>query len=61
MTRFDALDGNAEPEPPHRQLRQIEQGIGTGKGDAVVGANGKRQAALAEQALEGGHCRIFAG
>jgi len=47
MTRFDALDGNAEPEPPHRQLRQIEQGIGAGKGDAVVGANGQQQAALA--------------
>src|SRR5215475_1414933 len=34
-TWLDALDGNAEPEPPHRQLRQVEQGIGAGKGHTV--------------------------
>jgi hypothetical protein len=60
MARLDALDRNAEPEPPHRQLGEIEQGIGTGKGHAIVGADGQRQAALAEQALKGGDGRVFA-
>src|SRR5689334_11641448 len=61
MTWLDALDGDAEPEPPDRKLRQIEQGIGTGKGDAIVGANGQWQPAVAKQPLEGGNCRVFAG
>jgi hypothetical protein len=60
MTWLDAFDRNAEPEPPDRQLGEIEQGIGTGKGHAIVGADGKRQAALAEQPLEGCHGRVFA-
>src|SRR5215470_13177477 len=52
MPRFDTLDGNAKPEPPHRELGKIEQSVGTGKGHAIVGADGKRQATIAEQALE---------
>ncbi len=44
----------------HTELGKIEQGIGTGKRHAIVGPNGKRQAALAEQALEGGHGRLLA-
>src|SRR5690242_1848399 len=61
MAWLDALDGNAKPEPPDRKLRQIEQGIGTGKGDAVIRANGTRQPAFMEQALEDGNGRVFAG
>src|SRR3546814_9768123 len=44
LSRLDALDGDTEPEPPHRQLRQVEEGVGAGEGDAVVGANGVGQA-----------------
>ncbi|MGY4625424.1 uncharacterized protein YndB with AHSA1/START domain [Bradyrhizobium sp. USDA 4486] len=60
MTWLDALDGDTEAEPPYRELGKIEQGVGTGKRHAIVGPNGKRQAALAEQALEGGHGRLLA-
>ena len=57
MAGLDAFDGDAEPEPPDRELGEIEQGVGTGEGHAVVGADGERQAALAEQPLEGGDGR----
>jgi hypothetical protein len=60
MARFDALDRNAEPEPPHRRLREVEQGIWTGEGHAIIGADGQRHAALAEQPLEGCNGRLFA-
>ena len=61
MAGLDALDGDAEAEPPDRELGEIEQGIGTGEGHAVVGADGQRQAALAKQPLEGGKGGVFAG
>lgn len=38
---LDALDLDAEPLD--RQPAWAEQGIGTGKGNAVIGANGTRQ------------------
>ncbi len=60
MARLDTFDRNPEPEPPDRELGEIEQGIGAGEGHAVIGADGKRQAALAEQALEGCDGRVFA-
>ena len=40
VARLDALDLDAEPQPPHREPRQVEQGIGAGEGHAVVGADG---------------------
>ena len=61
LAGLDALDGDAEAQPPDRELGEVEQGIGAGEGDAVVGADGQRQAALAEQALEGGNGEVFAG
>jgi hypothetical protein len=51
MTRLDAFDLDPKTEPPHAQLREIEQGVGTGKGYVVVGAGARRQAALVDQAL----------
>src|ERR1700730_7727902 len=61
MPGLDAFDRDAEPEPPHRELGEVEQGIGTGKRHAVVGADGPREATIADQALKGCHCRLFAG
>ena len=39
-TWLDALDLDAEPEPPDRQPAQAEEGIGACERDAVIGANG---------------------
>ena len=61
LAGLDALDGDAEAQPPDRQLGEVEQGIGAGEGDAVVGADGGGQAALGEQVLEGGDGGLLAG
>ena len=58
---LDALDGDAQAQPPDRQLGEVEQGVGAGEGDAVVGADGGGQATLEEQLLEGGDGGVFAG
>jgi len=38
IARFDALDRDAEPEPPDRKFGEVEEGIRTSKGNAVIGA-----------------------
>ena len=43
------------------EFAQVEQGMGGREGDAVIGADGRRQAALLEQALEGREGENFAG
>src|SRR3982751_2613996 len=53
MAWFDALDGNAEPEPPHRKPREVVEAIGRSEGNAVVGADSLGQAALFEQPDKG--------
>ena len=40
MAGLDALDVDPKPQPPDGKLAQIEEGIGGGKGDAVIGADG---------------------
>jgi hypothetical protein len=60
LAGFDALDGDAEPEPPDRELGEIES-IRTGEGDAVIGSDGRWLATLGKQLLEGGKCEVFDG
>ena len=61
VMELDALDGDAQAQPPDGQLGEVEHGVGAGEGDAVVGADGGRQAALEEELLEGGDGGVFAG
>ena len=42
-------------------VRQIEEGIRAGEGDAIIGANGSREALIEEEALEGGKGHVLAG
>src|SRR3984893_2131484 len=51
---FDALDLDAEPEPPDGELGEVEEGIRTGEGNAVIGADGLGQSELLENGLEHG-------
>src|ERR1700686_4048332 len=55
----DALDANPEPQPPHRQLAQAEEGAGTGKGHSVVGADGQGQPKVLKSPLKHGKCIVL--
>ena len=46
-------DLNAEPEPPDRKLREVEQGIRAGKRDTLVGAISDRQSTFGKHPLKG--------
>jgi hypothetical protein len=52
VTGFDALDSDAEAEPPDGELGEIEEGVWACKWYSVVGSYCIGEAALAEEALE---------
>src|SRR5262249_1283214 len=54
MTRLDALDVDAEAEPADGEFAEAVQRVGGGKGHAVVGPDGLREAKFLEGALEDG-------
>jgi hypothetical protein len=60
LSGLDAFDSDAEAEPPDRELGEIEQGIGAGEGNAIIGTDGERQSALCKQPFEGGDGCMFA-
>src|SRR5215471_7561572 len=59
MAWLDTLDGKAEPEPPNGEPTEVEETIGGGKGNTIVGADGVGQAAFLEQALKGRKRTLF--
>jgi hypothetical protein len=59
MAGLDALDLDAQAQPPDGKLRETEEADGAGEGNAVVGADGVGQAALAKQPVEGGDGEIL--
>jgi len=61
MARQNALEGDAEPEPEDRELRQVVESVRTGKGQAVVAADRCRKAALPEELDKGLDDRLLAG
>ena len=54
VTWLDALDADAQPQPPDRQLGEAEQGVGTDKGRPVIGANRRGQPEVLEGTLKDG-------
>ena len=61
MTGLDALDVDAQAQPPDGELAQAEQRMGAGEGHAVIGADRLGQAKLLESALEHGEGVGFLG
>lgn len=60
MARADALDGDAQTQPPYRKLRKLKQSVRGSEGNTVIGTDRPRQAALAKEALKGPKCKFFA-
>jgi len=58
---FDALDLDTEPQPPHRELAQPVERVGTCEGNAVIDADGLGQAEFLECVLEHGEGIGFLG
>jgi hypothetical protein len=54
LARLDALDPNAEPQPPHRQFAQPVERMPRRKGHPVVGANRPGEPEVLERPLERG-------
>src|SRR5215469_13303898 len=61
VARLDALDGDAEPQPPHREFGEIKEAVWTGERHAIVGPDRLRQTTLLEELLEGSDGKVLAG
>ena len=59
LTGFDALDGDAQAQPPDRELGEVVKPVGAGEWHPVVRADRRGQPALPEQALEAFDYRYF--
>src|ERR1700731_1722485 len=61
VARLDALDGDAEAEPPHREFGEIEETVRTGERHAIVGPDRLGQATPLEELLEGSDGKVLTG
>ena len=61
MARLDALDADAQTEPPDGELAQVEQSMRRGEGDTVVTANVGGQTAFAKQPFKYSKSVILSG
>ena len=52
MAWFDALDLDAEPQPPDRELGEVEEGVRACERPAIIGADGLGEAKFLEDGLE---------
>src|ERR1700745_690973 len=60
VARPDALDGDAEPQPPHREFGEIEEAVRTGERHAIVGPDRPGPATPLEELLEGSDDKVLA-
>src|SRR5487761_104517 len=61
MARLDAFDADAQAQPPHGELAQVEQGVRGGEGHAIITANVGGHAALFTKPFKHGESILFAG
>src|SRR5215813_2413583 len=61
VARLDALDGDAEPQPPHREFGEIKEAVWTGERHAIVGSDRLGQTTLLEELLKGSDGKVLAG
>jgi hypothetical protein len=54
LTWLDALDLDAEPQPPDGEFGEVEESIWASARHTIVGADSRRQVTLLKQAMEGG-------
>jgi hypothetical protein len=59
MAGLDALDVNAKPQPPDRELAQAIERRGGREGHAVIGANRRREPKFSEGVLEDREGELF--
>jgi hypothetical protein len=61
VTRLDAFDAHAQPQPPHGKLAQVKQSVGGSEGYTVVATDVGGQAALLKKPLKYSESVVFAG
>ena len=49
VSGFDALDVDAEAEPPYGEFREVVEAVGAGEGQTVIGPDGIGQTAFFKQ------------
>lgn len=60
-TRFDPFDADPKTKPPDGEFAEIEETVGWSKRNAVIRADGDRQARFLEQALKRCNGKHFPG